>query len=136
MELQNRNALINNRRRHAWAIWCLLTMGMVSLLFVGVLRPVRAFTSRFVSPFGDDMSGASDCSSPDTPCLTIQHAVNESGSGDLIELAPGTYTENVTVNQSVTIQGDAFNPSIVNGGGIGPVFIIQQLDLSSNPLSA
>src|SRR5262249_5370266 len=37
---------------------------------------------------------------------------------------------------SVTIQGDAFNPSIVNGGGIGPVFIIQNLDLSSNPLSA
>src|SRR5262249_1036959 len=83
-----------------------------------------------------DMSGANDCSSPDTPCKTIQQAVNQSGSGDLIELFPGTFTENVTVNQSVTIQGDAFNPSIVNGGGIGPVFIVQDLDLSSAPLTA
>jgi hypothetical protein len=83
------------------------------------------------------MSGANDCTSPDTPCKTIQHAINESSSGDLIELAPGTYTENVTVNQSVTIQGiDPLNAAIVNGGGIGPVFIIQNVDLSSNPLSA
>jgi hypothetical protein len=83
------------------------------------------------------MSGANDCTSPDNPCKTIQHAIDESGSGDLIELAPGTYTENVTVNQSVTILGiDPLSPAIVNGGGTGPVFIIQSLDLSTAPLSA
>src|SRR5262249_12962779 len=72
-----------------------------------------------------------------TPCKTIQQAVNQSGSGDLIELVGGTYTENVTVNQSVTIQPlDAFSPVTVNGGGTGPVFVIQQLDGASNPLTA
>jgi hypothetical protein len=96
----------------------------------------RAQTTRLVSPFGDDQSGANDCTSPDLPCKTIQHAVNESGSGDLIELAPGTYTENVTVNQSVTIQGDFINSSTVNGNNSGPVFIIDALDTNSVPLSA
>jgi hypothetical protein len=38
-------------------------------------RVRAADPTRFVSPFGDDMGGANDCSSPDTPCLTIQHAI-------------------------------------------------------------
>src|SRR5215471_12205100 len=112
----------------------------VMMLAVVAVAPhawrARAQTNRLVSPFGDDLGGANDCTSPDQPCKTIQHAVNESGSGDLIELAPGTYTENVTVNQSVTIQGDFINSSIVNGNAAGPVFIIDALDASSAPLSA
>ena len=111
-------------RKSAWLTWCLLGLAVAALVTVGDNWGARAFTSRFVSPFGDDMMGANDCSSPDTPCATIQQAVNQSGSGDLIEVAPGTYTENVTVSQSVTIQGDAFNPSIVDGNQLGPVFII------------
>ncbi|MGH9762976.1 MAG: choice-of-anchor Q domain-containing protein, partial [Blastocatellia bacterium] len=67
---------------------------------------------------------------------TIQQAVNQAGPGDLIELGPGTYTENVTVNQSVTMLGDAFNGSTVNGNGAGPVFVIDATDTSSNPLTA
>jgi hypothetical protein len=89
-----------------------------------------------VSPFGDDLGGANDCTSPDQPCKTIQQAVNMSGSGDLIELAPGTYTENVMVNQSVTIQGDFINSSTVNGNAAGPVFVIDAQDTATNPLSA
>ena len=112
----------------------------VMMLAVVAVAPqawrARAQTNRLVSPFGDDLGGANDCTSPDQPCKTIQHAVNESGSGDLIELAPGTYTENVTVNQSVTVQGDFINSSIVNGNAAGPVFIIDALDASSAPLSA
>jgi hypothetical protein len=62
---------------------------------------------------------------------------NQSGSGDLIELSPGTYTENVTVNQSVTIQGiDPIMPAIVNGGGTGPVFIVNATDPSTAPVNA
>jgi hypothetical protein len=73
--------------------WCLLIMGAAALLTVGENWAARAFTSRFVSPFGDDMMGANDCSSPDTPCKTINNAISQSMSGDLIELAPGTYVE-------------------------------------------
>ena len=119
-------------------IWALL--GLAIAATVGIenhSRPVQAHPGTLlVSPFGDDMGGANDCSSPDQPCKTIQNAINHASSGDLIELAPGTYPENVTVNQSVTIQGDAFNPSIVDGGGLSHGFLIQDLDVSSAPLSA
>ena len=84
----------------------------------------RAQTERLVSPFGDDLGGTNDCTSPDQPCETIQNAVNQSGSGDLIELAPGTYFENVTIGQSVTIQGDSTLGSTVNGNNSGSVFVI------------
>jgi hypothetical protein len=103
-------------------------LAVVGLLGVVVLGPqgwrARAQTDRFVNPFGDDLGGSNDCTSPDQPCKTIQHAVNESGTGDLIEVAPGTYPENVTVSQSVTILGDAFNRSIVDGNNAGPVFTV------------
>lgn len=81
----------------------------------------------FVSPFGDDLGGANDCTSPDQPCRTIQHAINQASSGDLIELAPGTYTENVTVSQNVTIQGDFLSGATVNGNNTGPVFVINSM---------
>jgi hypothetical protein len=137
-------------RKPAWLVWSLLSLGILALLTVQENHRVQAFTSRFVSPFGDDttnsggnpgagmcgMAPCQDCSTPDSPCKTVQNAINQSGSGDLIDLAPGMYTENVTVNQSVTIQGDAFNPSIMNGGGIGPGFIINATDTGSNPLAA
>jgi hypothetical protein len=111
--------------KSGWIIRAIVGMALLALVAgAGSHWPARAQTDRFVSPFGDDLGGANDCSSPDQPCKTIQQAVNQSGSGDLIELAGGTYFENVTVSQSVTIQGDAFNPSIVNGGAAGPVFLI------------
>jgi hypothetical protein len=134
--MQNPNPSKPGRRKRARLPWYALALAVAAVVTIGDQKGVRAFTSRFVSPTGDDTSGANDCSSPGQPCKTIQNAVNHSGSGDLIELAPGTYRENVTVNQSVTIQGDAFNPSVVDGGGIGSVFIIQRLDLSSAPLTA
>jgi hypothetical protein len=99
-------------------------MVWIALTVVGNFWPARAATDRFVSPVGDDMGGANDCTSPDGPCKTIQHAINESNPGDLIEVAAGTYTENVEVSQSVTIQGDAFDRSIVDGTNTAPVFIV------------
>lgn len=98
---------------------------LVFLVALGVHnRPVHGQGTRLVNPFGDDLGGANDCTDPDQPCKTIQQAVNQSGPGDLIELAPGAYPENVNVNQSVTIQGDLFTGSTVNGGNTASVFTI------------
>jgi len=83
-------------------LWVLFGVGLVALITVGVNDwPVRAATNRFVATIGNDMMN--DCSNAGSPCKTIQHAISQSASGDVIKLAPGTYFENVMVSQSVTI---------------------------------
>ena len=79
-------------------------------------------TNRFVATNGKDTSN--DCSSQSSPCATIGHAMSQSAAGDTINVAAGTYFENVVVSESVTIQGDELHPSMVNGGNANPVFTI------------
>lgn len=57
---------------------------------------------------------------------TIQGAINNANPGDTVSVCPGTYTENVTVNQSVTIVGSGLGSTTVepavsnpNCGGAG-----------------
>ena len=94
------------------------------------IRPVHAQTTRFVAVGGNDMGGTNDCSNSAQPCATIQNAVNQSTVGDLIQLGPGTYFENVSIEgptfppNDVTIQGDLTTGSTVNGNGVGPVFLV------------
>jgi nitrous oxidase accessory protein len=56
---------------------------------------------------------------------TIQDAVNAASPGDTIEVAAGTYFENVIVNTTVTIVGENSTATIVDGGGNNVVFDIQ-----------
>ena len=105
---------------------------LVTLIAVGFRhQPVRAATNRFASPSGNDDSGANTCTDPGNPCQTVQIAVNQSASGDTIELAAGTYTENVNISGNgsslmLTIQGDAAG-SIVDGNNRAFVFQVQNL---------
>jgi len=46
-----------------------------------------------------------------TDFTTIQDAINASEDGDIIEVNPGTYTENVRVNKSVTIRAASGDPA-------------------------
>jgi hypothetical protein len=114
--------------RHGWAraIIRILTGAVLAGFVIGVphIRPARAQTNRFVSTSGNDQGGSNDCSNSGQPCATIQNAVNHSGGGDEIDLGPGTYVENVTVSQSVTIRGDAGTGSTVDGNNVGSTFVI------------
>jgi nitrous oxidase accessory protein NosD len=40
-----------------------------------------------------------------TPCLTIGKGVTEAKVGDVLEVGPGTYAENVTVSKEMTLRG-------------------------------
>lgn len=55
----------------------------------------------------------------------IQEAVDLATAGDVINviLFPWTFTENVTINKAVTINGDPLNPgsAIIDGGALGTV---------------
>ena len=55
---------------------------------------------------------------------TIQAAVDAASSGDIIDIAPGTYRETITIDRSVTVRGRFYdvadprrNTTIVDGGG-------------------
>jgi branched-chain amino acid transport system substrate-binding protein len=47
--------------------------------------------TRYVATTGDD--AGNDCTSQNTPCRTIQHAVDEADHGDTIKVSTGVYTD-------------------------------------------
>ncbi|MCD6506332.1 right-handed parallel beta-helix repeat-containing protein, partial [Candidatus Poribacteria bacterium] len=70
----------------------------------------------YVSPSGNDTTGDG---SSDNPWRTIQHAINQASSGDVIRVMgdgddnTNDYSENVTVNKSLTIEAYSSTPQIV-----------------------
>ena len=64
------------------------------------------------------------------PFCTIQEAVDDAASGDTIDIATGIYTENVTIDENVTLLGAGPGEygTIVDGGGMETmetVFVIE-----------
>ena len=87
----------------------------VFLAFFSVLVLVTAaygatIQTLYVSPSGNDNP---DCGTSITPCKTINYTLaNRAGSKAILELAAGTYTENVVIDWDK----DAI---MINGGGAG-----------------
>ncbi|HET7053024.1 MAG TPA: right-handed parallel beta-helix repeat-containing protein [Solirubrobacterales bacterium] len=81
--------------------------------------------TRYVAPGGSDAANA--CADPAAPCATIQHAVDAAVAGDTIEIAAGTYAEQVSVGKTLALRGPnaGIDPNaeargaeaIVEGGG-------------------
>jgi hypothetical protein len=70
---------------------------------------------------------------------SIQAAVDAASSGDVIDIAPGTYRETITIDRSVTVRGrvfDAANPhrntTILDGGGSSVITVAS--GISPRPL--
>ena len=62
------------------------------------------------------------------PTLMIQGAVNAAQSGDAINVAAGTFKENVKIDKSLTVKGAGATNTIVNGNKAGSVFAIGMKD--------
>ena len=88
--------------------------------------------TRFVSNSGSDVG---DCTTSGTPCQTIQYALEQAVDADLIQIAAGTYNENVEIpvgvfTSALTFTGAGPDQTIVDGGGIDPVF---RVDIPETP---
>jgi hypothetical protein len=76
-----------------------LLVALISVIYLGVI-PVSsvnaaAATIRYVAITGSD---SGNCSSVTSPCRTIQYAVNQSSSGNMILVAQGIYTYKAQVD--------------------------------------
>jgi parallel beta-helix repeat protein len=55
---------------------------------------------------------------------TIQQAINGAVPGDKVYVRSGTYYEHVTINKSLTLQGEDRENTIIDGGGSGKVVTV------------
>jgi len=95
----------------------------LSILTVGVLYSSASFAATlYVATTGTNSGG---CTNSGAPCVTIQYAVEQAGTGDTINIAAGTYTENdidLTANETLTFQGAAAETTIINGNNADTIF--------------
>jgi hypothetical protein len=69
-------------------------------------------------------SDSNNCTSSQTACRTIGHAISRAASGDFIMVAASTYNENLTISISLEVIGSGAATAIIDGGGTGTVVTI------------
>jgi hypothetical protein len=99
---------------------------------LGTAAPAGAVVKTlYVSPYGSD-AGGNPCTVKSNPCQTLKHANNIVGNGDTINLAPGTFVGNITINKDISIVGvlasgslDATNTTIDGEGNPHGAFTME-----------
>jgi len=119
--------------RRLWAVGLAITVGLAMLFLMVLLCGLREPTSARANPgilYVDRTTGQDigTCGTTSIPCRTISYALNSRASGgDTIRVAQGVYTENLTVDKQVTLEGgyesvawtrniDAYKTTIDGGG--------------------
>lgn len=72
--------------------------------------PLFSQTHRYIDPTGSD---AGDCSSPGSPCQTIDYAISQAATNDVLNLTEGTFSS-TTLSTRVALSGQG-SETIVQG---------------------
>ncbi|MGL4233335.1 MAG: hypothetical protein ACRCWJ_18350, partial [Casimicrobium sp.] len=89
----------------------LLNRTALALLVTSGLLASAGAATLYVAPSG---SNAGNCQTVGTPCQTIAYALTQAAaSGDTINIAAGTYAEELTINKSVLLQGASAATTII-----------------------
>jgi hypothetical protein len=95
--------------------------------------PVSAtVVARYVATTG---TNSGSCTSSSAPCKTVTYAINQAGSGNIIHIAGGTYTENLIVSKDLSFEGAGVDVTILNGGGTGRVVQVNVYTVSFSGLT-
>jgi hypothetical protein len=109
------------RRTRLAAVALLLLTAIVGQLAVVAPPSTLAAGTFYVSPSGNDSTGAGSQASP---WRTIQKAADTVGPGSTVLIQPGTYREAV----EITIEATSTNPVIFKGDGAGVVIDADSVD--------
>jgi hypothetical protein len=106
---------------------------LFALVFGGLLGEkatlaAPAATTWYVD--ADTGNDSNDCLSPGTACLTIGAAVGKAASGDTIQIADGTYYENLDINLDLTFIGAGKELTFLDGSQAGRVFVAASSSIS------
>lgn len=106
-----------------------------SIFFIFIFLPLQlAFAAdRYVA---SDGVNAGTCTDSESPCLTIQYAINQSNNtGDTINIEAGTYTENISTSKLVSLVGENAETTIIDGNENGRVISLSEFSSATATIS-
>src|SRR5262249_20632460 len=105
----------------------ILTIRSTLLLALLLAASLSAFASTTWYVNGASGSDSNNCISPLTACKTIGHAISLATSGDSIQVAAATYTENLNIGFSLKLIGSVGGRTIIDGGRLNTVVTVSSV---------